>query len=48
MLPPQLLVTVPQFLPEHAATLSGVQPHTPGAPPPPQVLGVEQLPHDTI
>jgi hypothetical protein len=45
--PPQPSATVPQFLPEQAVAIGVfVQPHWCGSDgvPPPQVLGIEQLP----
>jgi hypothetical protein len=43
---PQLLITVPQFLPWQAVP-SSVQPHTLATPPPPHVFGAAHVPHDT-
>ena len=39
---------MPQFLPRHEAALSGVQPHTPMVPLPPQVSGSLQVPQEII
>jgi len=52
--PPQLSVVLngPQFLPaslHNTASVFGVQPHTPGVPPPPHVTPVPlQVPHDAM